>query len=589
MVVHSSTCALFVRPTRATAPPERDPVSEALAEVDASARNEKLLKLCSEARTNPDLSACLGRRQAELWSLPLSSDYACIDLVERLAPHCPPPESLDWLFQKYGQRLAVEGPSIGAARRSLEQILTNRPDFVDEAAARLLEPSPETGFTPAQLVCLKDLVSDRGWRPDVEQKGRLLERLDTVDLLGREGQDLLKVLVELKKACPEEVPPGLGRELLERLLAEPEPPLYTVAGGPNVGFLSQPIYQMAFPDEKLEGELLSQVGQGSQNALLVLAGSMTLTGGAARLGRQLEAEFGRAHEPAWMDQVLLHVLDHWLEQPCATADDALEPHLALGRRYEALAAREEPLSPRCKPAPVSVAPEWLAGMSDSMDTVESQARLVVAFRAAGQDPALAGALLGELTEWLNQNRSPAWTEAAAAFRGLKDLQVREQLRQATDLRELLTAFSPDATWMNAAQERYPAELAHLKPLLKGLSQEEQVALAHSLAHRKELEGDLGCLASLANLPASERPEAIAQVLRAPAFFTRLDQIAPLRVSLPAHQELCRRIESGMEPEVAYQQVAAPLLLDCVAGDCCKAVGTVDGYLVVGGSRLRNRC
>ncbi len=587
MVVLPSTSALFVRPTRATAPPEHDPVCQALAETDDSARLEKLLKLCSEARNRSDISECLGRHQAELWSLPPSSDYANIHLVERLAPHCPPPESLDWLFGKYGQRLAVEGPSIGAARRSLEQILVHRPEFVDEAATRLLDPSPGGGFTPAQLVCLRDLVSG-GWIPSPEQKGMLLERLGSVDLIEREGQDLLAVLVELKKSRPEEIPPTLGRELLERLLAEPDPPLYTFAGGPNRGFLSQPIYQLAFPDEKLEGELLSQVGQGEQNALLVLAGSMTFTGGAERLGRQLQPEFARAPESARADQVLLHVLTLWLEQPCATADEALQPHLALGERYYALAPREEPLSPRCKPAVVSVEPEWLAGMADSMDTVQSQARLVVAFQAANQDPALARALLSELTPWLDRDQAPAWTEAATAFHGLKDLQVREQLLQASDLRELLTAFRPGSTWLQAAQERYPGEMARLQPLLKDMTGEDQSALVSSLAHRRELEGDLSCLTSLARLPAAERLEAATQVLRSPAFFTRLEQIAPLRISLQAHQELCRRIDGGMEPEIAFQQVAAPLVLDSVAGDG-KAVGTVDGYLVVGGSRLRNRC
>ncbi len=589
MVVHSSTSALFVRPSRATAAPERDPVTEALAETDGSARLEKLLKLCSEARTRQDISQCLGRHQAELWNLPPSNEYSSIDLVERLAPHCPPPESLDWLFEKYGERLAVEGPSIGAARRSLERILDIRPDFVDEAVRRLFSPSPEREFTTAQLVCLKDLISDRGWIPSPEQKGMLLERLGSVDLVGREGQDLLAVLVELKKQDPGAIPPGLGRELLGRLLAEPDPPLYTVAGGPNRGFLSQPIYQLAFPDEELEGELLEQVSQGSENALLVLAGSMEWTGGAARLGRQLAPEFARAHEP-WMDEVLSHVLARWLEHPCASADEALQPHVALGQRYQTLVQREEPYSPRCKPPTVSVAPEWLAGMADSMDTVESQARLVVAFRAAKQDPALAGKLVSELTPWLNQNQAPAWTEAAAAFRGLKDLQLKERVRQASDLREVLTAFSPGSTWLEAARERYPSELAQLKPLLSGMAEQDQAAFASSLANRQELEGDLRCLANLTELPAGERLEAVTQVLRAPAFFTRLEQAAPgsLGTCLEAHKELCRRIESGMEPEIAFQQVAAPLLLDSLAGDC-RAVGMVDGYLVVGGSRLRNRC
>lgn len=590
MVVHSSTSAPFVRPARATAPPEHDPVTEALAETDTSVRLEKLLKLCSEARNKRDISECLGRHQAELWNLPPSNEYASIDLVERLAPHCPPPESLDWLFEKYGERLAVEGPSIGAARRSLERVLDIRPDFVGEAATRLLEPSPESGLTTAQLVCLKDLISDRGWMPGLEQKEMLLERLGRADLVGREGQDLLAVLVELKKADPEAIPPGLGRELLGRLLAAPDPPLYTVAGGPNRGFLSQPIYQLAFPDEKLEGELLAQVSQGSENALLVLAGSLELTGGAARLGRQLAPEFARAHEPAWVDEVLAHVLARWLEQPCASADEALQPHLALGQRYQALVQREEPYSPRCRPATVSVAPEWLAGMADSMDTVESQARLVVAFRAAEQDPALAGKLLSEMTPWLNQNQAPAWTEAAAAFRGLKDLQVKERVGQASNLRELLSAFSPGSPWLQAARERYPSELARLEPLLSGMPEQDQAAFTSSLANRQELEGDLRCLANLARLPAAERLEAVTQVLRAPAFFTRLEQAAPgaLRICLEAHQELCRRIESGMEPEIAFQQVAAPLVLDSVTGDC-RAVGMVDGYLVVGGSRLRNRC
>ncbi|MCE7871086.1 hypothetical protein DYH09_12005 [bacterium CPR1] len=587
MVVHPSTIALFLRPTRATVPPEQDPVSQALAETDASAQLARLLELCSEARTRSDISQCLGRHQAELWSLPLSSDLASIDLVERLAPHSPPPESLEWLFTRYGQRLAVDGPSVGVARRSLEQILVKRPDFADEAAARLLDPAPGEGFTPAQLVCLKDLVGRQGWIPSPEQRGLLLERLDSVDLLGREGQGLLAVLVELKQSHPQEIPPTLGRELLGRLLAEPDPPLYTAAGGPNRGFLSQSIYQLAFPDEKLEAELLSQVSQGSQNALLVLAGSLSLTGGAERLGHRLEAEFGQAHEPAWVDEVLLHVLDRWLEQPCATADGSLQPHLAMGQRYYALAHREKPLSPRCKPVAVKVEPEWLAGMADSMDTVQSQARLVVAFQAAKQDPALAGALLVELTPWLDHDRAPAWTEAATAFRGLKDLQVREKLRQAGDLRELLTAFSPGSTWLAASQERYPAEMARLEPLLKGMTDQDQSALVASLAERRELEGDLACLTSLARLPADERLEAANQVLRAPDFFARLEQIAPPAISLQAHQELCRRVESGMEPEVAFQQVAAPLVLDRVAGEC-RAVGTVDGYLVVGGSRLRNR-
>ncbi len=578
-------------------------LSETLGRSEPQQRLTDLTELFVQARQEPDLADALRQRSAELWTPPTDTEANLIRYFERLSEHCPPPESLDWYFQTFGDHLSLEGMNIGGARMALRTLLDRKPELADEAARKLLRPDPEQGFSAAQMVGLQDLVTSRRWTPEPEQMamltGRLEENLTRGPLTSgphyQENQYLTALLVDVKKAHPEAVEPGLGRTLLGHLLEDPERRLYTVYGlePPNQGFKSQSTYALAFPDPALEGELLAQLETGlatpkSHDLLMVLAGSQDYTGGAERLARHLESDVQRRHEPEYVDRILDHVVLHWLEQKPDSLEQAAEQRTALAHRWHAMQGRLAPLDPSLRPHGLTVEPEWVEGLSSQADTLAGQARVVLAHEAGLTEP-----LLAELQPWLERGVAPTWPPAANAFRELKTEDFRRRLPD--DYSALLRGFRPVAlslgteTWLEVASSRFQPELARLAPLMEGLPTTIQANMLERFADCPHAIADL---TGLGDLEAEQRPAAVAQLLNAPIpthFFPRLLEVSPdnLELCLSAHHDMTRRVEAGLDPEVAFQQVTAPLVFGGRLAEAA-GIGMHEGYLVVGGNRLRPR-
>lgn len=572
---------------------------------EAGQRLSDLTELFIQARKEPDLADALRQQAAALWQPPTDTKADLIGYVDRLAEHCPPPESLDWFFDTFGAHLPLEGYNIGGARATLRNLLKRRPDLCDEAAERLVQPHPDTGFSPAQMVSLQDLATSRKWTPTDRQMKVLTDRLHenlangpaTSGPHARENQYLATLLGDIKKVHSDKIEPGLGRKLLSGLLEDPERGLYTVYGlePSNQGYRSAPTYRLAFPDAELEGELLGRLEDGlesqqSRDLLMVLAGSVEHTNGAERLATRLKADIKRRHEPEYVDRILDDVVGHWLKESPATPEQAVEQQSALAYRWHVMQGRPSSLEPSPKKHELTLEPAWLKAINPG--TPEGQARVVVAHQALPRQPELMDVLLDELAPWLAKS-PPDWPPAREAFLALKTEDFSRRLPE--DYGELLRGFRHVAPalgtekWLEVASTRFEPELRSLTPLMDGLPTAVQGNLLEKLADRPD---DIPCLAGLAQLPQESRTGGVVQVLDAPvppSFFARLLEAAPENVGmcLKAHADLCRRVEAGLDPEVAYQQVTAPLVLGGRAPEL-GGIGMHEGYLVVGGHRLRRR-
>lgn len=606
--------AIARRPRSASSP--QDPLSQKLSEPDPRQRLSDLSELFLQARDQPELAQAVRNRGPELWSPPTDTGADMINYFERLSHHCSPPESLDWYFQTFGgNRLALQGMNIGGARVTLRKLLDKRPDLAHQAAARLLDPHPEQGFSEAQMVGLEDLITSGRWSPSAEQRACLTDRLQAN--LGRapvtsgphqkENSYLIGLLGHLKRKQPEVLEgvtlhgQPLGRALLDHLMADPERRLITIYGlePPNQGFRSYPIYQMAFPDESLENSLLGQLEEGlgtprSHDLLMVLTGSLEHTGGSQRLAHRLASDLQSRHEPEYVDRLLDQVVMRWLDEAPADLEQATAQRTALAQRWHAGQGRAVPLNPPVIPHKLEVSPEWIEGLASQLDTCPGEARLVLAYEATARQPELTGPLLAEVGAWLDRGAVPVWPPAAKAFRELKCEQFRQNLPEdySTLLRQF-RQFGPGIgteSWLQIASTRFEPRLKALRPLLEGLPVTVQSNVLERLADRTMA---IENMTALASLEPDKRLAGMAQVLEAPipsTFFSRLVEIAPddLPLCLKAHHDLSRRVEAGLDPEIAFRQVTAPLVFGGRATDHPAGIGMHEGYLVVGGHRLRPR-